>query len=60
MTVKPKAKSKAKLPKPKPPPATGQVLDLDTVGEWTDEHTKVIAQLIVDLEDSQTANEVKA
>lgn len=26
-------------------------IELEVVGEWTDEHTKVIAQLLVDLEE---------
>ena len=42
---KPKANSESK-----PRPTEGADFELDVVGEWTDEHTKVIAQLLVDLE----------
>lgn len=48
----PKPKPKVK-PKPKPRPTEGADFELDHVGEWTDEHTKVIARLLVDLEEAK-------
>lgn len=39
----------ATIKKPKPPPKPEAEIELEVVGEWTDEHTKVIAKLMVDL-----------
>lgn len=35
-------------------PAAEADFELDVVGEWSDEHTKVVAQLLVDLEETRT------
>ncbi len=48
----PKPKPKQK-PKPMRPAAEAD-FELDVVGEWSDEHTKVVAQLLVDLEETRT------
>lgn len=48
---KPKAKANSE-PKPTRPAAEPD-FELDHVGEWTDEHTKVIARLLVDLEEAK-------
>lgn len=53
MTAKAKPKQKPR-PKPKPPP-DDPGFELKHVGEWTDEHTKVIGQLLVDLEEDREA-----
>lgn len=50
MTAKPKTKPKAKKRKPRSPPDPDE-FPLKTAGEFTDQHVKVIAQLLVDLED---------
>lgn len=56
MTAKssPKAKRKPRAkPKSRKPRNESEDFPLETSGEWTDEHTRVIAQLLVNLEDKQ-------
>ncbi len=57
--AKPKSKPKAKhAPRQTPPDADPDAEDfpLEVHGEWTDHHTRLIAQLLVDLEDAPTGN----
>lgn len=45
---KPRAKPKSK--QPNKPPNEPEDFPLETSGDWTDEHTKVIGQLLADLD----------
>lgn len=43
-------------PKTSPPPDAADI-PIEVVGEWTERHTMVVAQLLIDLEDSEMNQE---